>query len=121
MKLQLPVQLLPPTLKKDGSATLKMETRELSAEEIMFILGCRNTEGWMLYSQNADIKEKDIPLTDAEVEGKTVSERVRDCFYVLWKKRQGKGNVASTFDTFYKEQMERFIENIKKKIDEESI
>lgn len=121
MKLLLPVQLLPPTLKKDGSATLKMETRELSAEEIMFILACRNSEGWIVYSQNQDIEEKDIPLTDAEIEGKTVSERARDCFYALWKKRQSKGKITGTFDVFYKEQMERFIENIKKKIDEENI
>ena len=115
MKLLLPVQILPPSLKKDGSATIKMETRELSADEIMLILGARNTEGWMLYSNNDDIKETDIPKTDAEIDGgKTVSQRLKDVLYVLWKQRQQEGKVTGVYDVFYREQMEKVIDQVKK-------
>lgn len=114
MKILLPVQILPPTLKKDGSATLKLETRELQAEEIMLILGARNTEGWMLYSNNDDIKESDIPKSDAEIEsGKTVSQRLKDVLYVLWKQRQEDGKITGVFDTFYREQIEKVITQVK--------
>lgn len=117
MKLLLPAQILPPTLRKDGSATIKCDTRELSPEEIMLILGARNTEGWLLYSTNNDLKEDDIPKTDAEIDGgKSSSRRLYDVLYVLYKQRQKEGKVTGVFDVFYREQMEKIIQAVKDKL-----
>lgn len=117
MKITLPAQILPPTLKKDGSATVKFETRELTPEEIMVILGARNTEGWLLYSNNNDLKESDIPKSDAEIDGgKSASRRLYDVLYVLYKQRQNEGKVTGVFDVFYREQMEKIIQVVKDRL-----
>lgn len=117
MKLLLPAQILPPTLRKDGSVKIQFETRELVPDEIMLILGARNTEGWLLYSNNNDLKETDIPKTDAEIDGgKSSSRRLYDVLYVLYKQRQKEKKVTGVFDVFYREQMEKIIQAVKDRL-----
>lgn len=114
MKLVLPAIINPPRIRKDGSASISFDTRELTAEEVMVILGHRGTEGWLCYAANEG--EIEIPEKSAEVEGKTTSERLRGVLYVWWKQQSEAGKFAGTFETFRLEKMERIIQGVKNKL-----
>lgn len=86
--------------RKDGSVKLTFETRELNAEEIMMLLGFRNTEGWLAFSPNKELK---IPEGESNLDLKSPSELLRDALYVRFKEK----NVVGTFQTYYNEQMEK--------------
>lgn len=115
MKILLPAQINPPRLRKDGSASISLDTRELTAEEIFTIMSLRHNEGWLCFAPNED--QIEIPEKDAELETKTESQRLRATLYVLYKQEVDKGSFTGTFNTFYKERMEQLIEVIKKKLD----
>lgn len=88
------------SFRSDGSVTLKFDSRELSAEELMLLLGFRNTEGFLLFKQNSNFE---IPKEEANLDLKSPSELLRDALYVRFKEK----NVVGTFQTYYNEQMER--------------
>lgn len=97
------------SLRKDGSVNLKFDTRELSGNEITKILGYRNTEGWLQFSQNNEFKAP--PKENAKTDNASPSERMRDVIYALYKDR----NVEGTFETYYATKMEQLIELLKTK------
>lgn len=115
MKIVLPAQINPPRLRKDGSASLSFDTRELTAEEIFTIMSLRHSEGWLAFSPNQDGLE--IPAEEAHLEGKSESERLRNVMFVFYKQQVEKGKFTGLFDTFRKEKMEQLIDVIKKKLD----
>lgn len=115
MKLILPAIIHPPLIRKDGSVSLKFDSRELSAEEYMIIMGFRNTEGWVAFSPNED-GIPDLPNEPAEVDEKTPSERLKAVIYVWYKQESDKGKFVGTFETFRKEKMEKIIEGVKSKL-----
>lgn len=115
MKLLLPATINPPRLRKDGSASISFDTRELTAEEIFSIMGLRHAEGWMTFSPNQD--DVEVPEENAEVDTKTPSQRLRSVLYVLYKKDMEENKFVGLFETFYKERMEKIIEMLKRKLD----
>lgn len=108
-QITLPASFDNISLRKDGSCLLKFETRELTSEELMTVLGFRNTTGWLLYSQNPDMTAPDNP---AQLDTKSPSERLRDVLYVFYKQQ----NPVVSFETFYSEKMESIINQIKNKL-----
>lgn len=115
MKLILPAIINPPTIRKDGSISLRFDSRELSPEEYMTIMGFRNTEGWVAFSPNED-GIPDLPEEHAEVDTKTPSERLRAVMFVWYKQQTDSGNFVGTFDAFRNEKMEKIIETVKSKL-----
>lgn len=115
MKIILPSQINPPRLRKDGSASISFDTRELTAEEIFTIMSLRHSEGWLCFAPNEN--ELDIPEETAEVDEKSASERLRAVLFVWYKQETEKGKFVGLFETFKKEKMERIIETIKGKLD----
>lgn len=114
MKLILPSQINPPRLRKDGSASLSFDTRELNAEEIFSIMALRHTEGWLCFAPNeGDIE---IPEERAETDEKSPSERLRNTLFVWYKQEVESGKFAGLFETFRKEKMEKIIEGVKSKL-----
>lgn len=116
MKLVLPAIINPPTIRKDGSISLKFDSRELSSEEYMIIMGFRNTEGWVAFQANED-GIPDLPETPAEVDEKTPSERLKAVIYVWWKQETENGRYTGIFEAFRKEKMETIINGVKSKLD----
>ncbi len=114
-KLVLPAIIHPPTIHKDGSVKLSFESRELSAEEYMMIMGFRNTEGWLAF-QPTDSGIPDLPKERAEVDQKTPSERLRNVLYVWYKQESDGGRYIGTFEAFKVEKMEKIIDGIKTKL-----
>lgn len=117
MKLQLPVQINAPRFRKDGSCSISFDTRELDSEELMYVLGCRNTEGWLLYASNrAEIDDSEVPNVKATLDLKSHSERLRDVIFVWYKQATQDGKFVGDFETFYKSKMESVIEGVKTKL-----
>lgn len=116
MKIVLPSQINPPRLRKDGSASISFDTRELSAEEIFTIMSLRHNEGWLCFAPNHE--EIEIPEEKAEIDEKTASQRLRAVLFVWYKQETEKGNFVGLFETFKKEKMEKIIETIKSKLDD---
>lgn len=115
MQIRLPATINPPRLRKDGSASVSFDTRELTAEDIFTIMSLRHAEGWLVFAPNEE--EIQIPETPAEVEGKSPGERLNAVLYVLYKQQTEKGKYVGLFESFRKEKMEQLIEVIKKKLD----
>jgi hypothetical protein len=114
MKIILPSQINPPRLRKDGSASLVFDTRELMSEEIFTIMQMRHSEGWLCFAPNEN--EIDIPEEHAEIDEKSASERLRNVLFVLYKQETDAGRYVGLFETFRKERMEQIISTVKKKI-----
>lgn len=115
-KLILPAQINPPRLRKDGSASLSFDTRELNAEEYLMIMGFRNSEGWLCFAPNQG--EIEIPEERAELDEKTPSERLRNVLYVYYQQETDKGNFVGMYESFRREKMEQIIQFIKNKLDQ---
>lgn len=114
MKLILPAQISPPRLRKDGSASISFDTRELTAEEIFSIMALRHTEGWLCFAPNED--EIEVPEEKGYVDDKSPSERLRNVLYVWYKQEFEAGRFVGLFDTFKKEKMEKIIDGVKNKL-----
>jgi len=115
MKILLPAQINPPRLRKDGSASISLDTRELTAEEIFTIMSLRHTEGWLCFSPNEN--EIEIPEDDAEIDGKTESQRLRAVLFVWYKQETESGKFVGTFNGFKSQKMELIISGVKSKLD----
>lgn len=102
----------PPYWKADKSLRLTFHTsREMSKEELLAVLDSSGQEGWLLWAPN-EISEEEIPLENAHIEGKTLSERLRGVLYALYAEMGKEGD----FTTFYNHQMELIIEKIKERL-----
>lgn len=93
--------------RRDGSVTLKFESGELKSEELMMLLGYRNTQGWLLFSPNKDLK---VPEEEANMDLKSPSELLRDALYVRYKEKKA----TCTFQTYYNEKMEQIRQTVLK-------
>lgn len=102
-------------MRKDGSASLSFDTRELTAEEIFTIMSLRHSEGWLCFAPNEN--EIEIPEERVELDEKSPSERLRAVLFVWYKQETEKGKFVGLFDTFKKEKMEKIIETIKGKLE----
>jgi len=117
MKLLLPVIINPPTIRKDRSISLKMDTRELLPEEMMVLLSLSQSEGWMAFSPNQD-DIPEAPTENAEIETKSHAQRLRSVLYILYKQAIDNGKFVGTFDSYYQTKMETVIEQLKSKIED---
>lgn len=114
MKIILPAEINPPRLRKDGSAAISFETRELTSEEIFTIMSLRQSEGWLCFAPNEE--ELETPEEKAELDVKSPSERLRSVLFVWYKQEVEAQRFTGLFDTFRKEKMEVIIDGVKKKL-----
>jgi len=98
--------------KSDGSAGLSFATQELDAESFGELQRNLNQFGWLIFSQN-EIKDEDIPDTDAEDDEKTPSKRIRAVIFIRWKQQGKKGD----FESYYRQIMESLIDKLKAQLD----
>jgi len=104
----------PPRFKKDRSATISFDTGELTDDEKMSILRNDQLVGALAFIPEGESSAK-IEKINAAYDGKSPGERLHGALYVLWKQRGGDGD----FNVFYGITMERFIDGVKAKIDEQ--
>lgn len=98
--------------KVDGSLGVTVGTPELSPKEKALFMELHGV------SCNMTLKPIDEPTEeyklDREIEKKTPSQRMRNVLYVYWKQL---GNPEGYFDTFYRKEMDKIIDNIKSKLE----
>lgn len=110
--IKLPAYLTGFSSKSDGSASLRFTTQELTAEDFSELKQNLNNYGFLLFKEN-EVKVEDIPKEDAEDRNKTPSKRLRATLFVFWKQQDKKQD----FEVYYRECMERFINQVKSKLD----
>jgi hypothetical protein len=115
MIVKLPAIFSKVTSRADKSYKLEFETRELSGNDASILLGLLQQEGYLLYSPNNDMTEKDIPdeKADTMTGRKTQAQRLRAVIYRIWESKGSNGS----FETYYQSYMEKVIDQLKEKID----
>lgn len=98
----------------DNTIRMQVDLQELAPDNEAEIFRLRNKLGWFVFAESGDIRETDIPTEPLEDNQKTPSQRLRGVMYVYWEKSKK----DTDFETFYRQQTEKYIELIKRKIDE---
>lgn len=109
--LKLPGYLSGFSSRADGSAGLRFTTQELGPEDFA-ALQAHNGDFGTIYFRPNDVQDIEISNEDVE-EDKTPSKRLRNVLYRLWEQ----GGKTGTFDSYYREQMEKVIVHVKSKLD----
>jgi hypothetical protein len=98
----------------DRSWKLSFETRELTGDEVKLLADNFQGQGWLVFKPNEEsVSLSEIPDVDAEAGIESPSSRLRKRLWVLWKQR-GK---RESFDTFYLDQMQKFMEYVESKLE----
>lgn len=112
--IQVPVTLDSANRKKDRSVKLSFTTtREISTEEYLTIDEYYQSIGWLLFKEN-EFNDEDVPKEQAESDTKTPSQRLRSVLYVYHLEN---GGAPETFRQFYEASLEKYINNVKEKLD----
>lgn len=97
---------------KDGGLSLGFATNELSDEDKIVASKFHQRFGYVLFKEN-EFTDGDIPDADASDESKSPSQRLRAVLFIYWKQKSAGGD----FDSFYRKEMEKFINHVKEAID----
>ena len=99
--------------RKDGSMTLRFATQDITPEQKFLIMEAYQQFGWLVFKEK-ELQESDIPKADPDDTSKSPSQRLRSVLFVLWKQ----GNQLDSFENFYRQQMEKYIDHVKSKLEE---
>lgn len=103
---------------KDKSWKLTFNTQELSGKEVALLADTFQGEGWLVWKVNDEVEQEDIPkgMAESGIEPKTPSKRLRSVLFLLW---QQSGEPYDDFNRWYAGQMEKIIDLIKNKLEDE--
>ena len=107
--IQVPATLDSANRKKDRSVKFAFTTnREITTDEFLIMDTYFQSEGWLLFRENA-FKEVDIPDEDVETDTeKSQSTQVRDALWVLFRAQGGKSSDKDSWNRFYREKQQSF-------------
>lgn len=113
--VQFPAQLQSLTTKVDGSIKVTIETQELNGSDMAELFSYRSLLGYVTFTPNAEsiVEVPKEPVTD---NSKTPGQRLRSVLFIAWKQSDKK---FDTFQQYYDVQMERIINTIKERLDQE--
>jgi len=113
MKFQAPAILTRISHLKDGGLSLGFSTNELSDQDKLIASQFFQKFGWVLFSESA-LMEKDIPKNPPTDENKSPAQRLRAVLFVLWEQ---KAEPKPDFETFYRLNVEKAIDRVKRLLD----
>lgn len=102
--------------RKDGSLGFSAETPELTSKEKVVWLELQGKNVTALFAPT-DSPEAPVVEIDKDLEQKSQSTRIRNTLYVLWKQQTERKQEDRTYEEFYKDKTERYIDNIKSLLD----
>jgi hypothetical protein len=115
LTIQIPSYIHKIETTADKGLKLTIYTQELSSETKKDLFELLDQLGWMVFATSR-IEPEDLvhlpPIKKEFKDKKTPSERLRSVLYVYWTQNGAKGD----FDEFYKNYVEKIIDNIKEKI-----
>lgn len=112
--LKIPATISKVITMADKGLRLQVDTQEIGAESAGKIMMLKDKLGVFVFTES-DIKVEDLkelPKVELEEGEKHPSVRLRSVLYVYWEQHK----INKPFDFFYREQMERFIQIIKEKL-----
>lgn len=112
MIIKLPAVLDDYKERRDGSSRVVFDSRELTDEEVLLLRRFRGSEGHLLFSLN-ELQQEDIPKEDAQIEGKSASQRLYNVMFKYWKQTDGVGD----FESWRRIKMEAIIQAYKNKLE----
>lgn len=104
--------------RKDRSWHLGFDTQELGAD-IAVLMKMQGSTCWLLIAPDDSLDAVDVPKAkpDAGTGAKTPSQRLRAVIFVLWTQLGRPGD----FEDFYRQKIERIIDQYKAKLDGEEM
>lgn len=104
--------------RKDRSYRLEFDTRELGAEAAE-LLKIHQTECWLLIAPDDSLDAVDVlkAKPDAGTGQKTPGQRLRAVLFIFWTQSGKPGD----FEDWYRQKLERIIEQYKAKLDGEDV
>lgn len=95
----------------DGSVAFRVITAELRPSEAGAVLQYHGKACRVTIKPHEGVPESTVTV-DAELGRKTPGQRLRAVVFLLWKHEGEEGS----FDTYYAQKLEKFIEHIKSKL-----
>lgn len=113
-KSSLPATISKVTTMADGGIRLQVDTQELNNKDIATLFEEKGKVGWFFFDPEpiTEIRKDDLPEIVLEEGEKSPSQRLRSVLYIYWEQRK----LKQPFDSFYKTQMNKWIESIKEKL-----
>lgn len=104
--------------RKDRTWRITLETQELTPDLVASAMQLMNKYGFVAFKEAEFQHDEETSLDEIDMDlgggGKSPSQRLRNVFYVLWKK-ENKG--FKSFKDYYAHRMENVIDFYKEKID----
>ena len=119
-KVQFPAQITQVASKVDKSLNVRLNTAlEMNAESAGVLYGFANKMVYVgIAETEEEVNEIEIPDYLPEFQGeKSHSQRLKELLYVYWSKKIKDTKDVRSSDQFYRDQMERYITNVKDKLD----
>ena len=102
--------------KSDGSLSLSFSTPELNAEETTVLIRLARINLTMLLTPMGESLEAPVEVK-SELQGKSQTQRIRSVLFVLYKHLTDTKQLKDkSFELFYHEQTERYIDEIKNEL-----
>ncbi len=98
--------------KKDLSLTLTFHTGEAQLDEYIHMIKNDNQLGNLIFVPEG-MENAPLEKITTDTINKKPSQQLRNVLFVLWKKKGEQGE----FDTFYRQQMEKYIQHIKDQLE----
>lgn len=112
--LKVPSEISRVQTMADGGLRLYVDTQELNGEDKGLIMGLHKKIGWFVFSETQINREDILDLPDVKLDKgqKSESQRQRAVLFLIWEKKGKNGS----FDTFYKNYMDRHIDKLKEEL-----
>ena len=111
--LQIPSTIETYSRRMDGTLKLVISCQELAPEDMATLAGLAGKFGYTIFKENT-IQLSEIPKENAKQEGgKKPSVRLRNVLFIHWSECTNK---SLDFDTYYAQQVEKYIILIKEKL-----
>lgn len=106
---QIPATLEGISTLKDGGCSIRFHTQEASPEDKVTLMGFQGSFGWLQFS-DSELQEIPRETINRDLSTKTPSQRLRATLFVAY---QQSGRLDITFEQYYNQKMEIFIDRIK--------
>lgn len=112
-RIQIPAILDGASSLRDGGLSVRFHTQELSPEEKAKVMSWLQKFGWLLFDEQEFDDSLELEQVRRDTGGKTPSQRLRNVIHVAY---QQSGRIDITFEQFYQQKMEGFINVVKSRL-----
>lgn len=98
---------------KDGGLSIRLHTNEVNDDEKLIAFSFYQKFGWLLFQEQEFDDSLELDEVRRDTGGKSPSQRLRNVLHVAY----GQSNNSSiTFEQYYSQKMEQFINKVKENL-----